>query len=120
MPQSLAAILVHVVFSTKNREPLIKPEIASELYPYLSTACQTANSPAILINGTVDHLHLLVKLGRKTAIADLVEEIKSSSSRWIKTKGPDYREFYWQAGYGAFSIGQSGVSALKRYIANQK
>jgi putative transposase len=120
MPQSLAAILVHVVFSTKNREPFIQPEIEAELFPYMATACQSANSPAILINGTMDHVHLLVKLGRKTAIADLVEEVKSSSSGWIKSKGANYQRFYWQAGYGAFSIGQSGVNALKKYIANQK
>jgi putative transposase len=120
MPQSHAAILVHIIFSTKNRQPLIQPEIESELYPYMSTICQSANSPAILINGTMDHLHLLVKLGRKTAIADLVEEIKSSSSGWIKKKGRQYEGFYWQSGYGAFSIGQSGVPSLKKYIANQK
>lgn len=120
MPQSLAAILVHLVFSTKNREPLIKPEIESELFPYMATTCQSENSPALIINGTMDHVHLLVLLGRKTSIADLVEEVKSSSSGWIKSKGADYRHFYWQAGYGAFSIGQSGVNALKAYIANQK
>src|SRR5438046_1998670 len=105
MPQSLAAVLVHIIFSTKNREPFIQLDVEPELYRYLATACQTAESPALLINGTADHLHLLVKLGRKTSIANLVEEIKSSSSRWIKTKGPSYKGFYWQSGYGAFSIG---------------
>jgi REP element-mobilizing transposase RayT len=120
MPQSLAAILVHVIFSTKNRERFIQPEIESELFPYMATSCQSVNSPALLINGTMDHVHLLVNLGRKTAIADLVEEVKSSSSGWIKSKGPGYKNFYWQAGYGAFSIGQSGVEALKEYIAKQK
>jgi putative transposase len=120
MPQSLAAILIHVIFSTKNREPLILPEIEPELFPYMATACQSANSSAILINGTTDHVHMLVNLGRKTAIADLVEEVKSSSSGWIKSKGPQFERFYWQNGYGAFSIGQSGENALKEYIANQK
>jgi putative transposase len=120
MPQSHAAILVHIIFSTKNREPLIQPEVEPELFPYLTTACRTADSPALIINGTMDHMHLLVKLGRKIAIADLVEAIKTSSSRWIKTKGPPYRDFHWQNGYGAFSVGQSGVPALKQYIANQK
>src|SRR5260370_41231780 len=84
MPQSLADILVHVVFSTKNREPFIRPEIEPELFPYMSTVCQSVNSPALIINGTMDHVHLMVNLGRKTAIADLVEEVKSSSSGWIK------------------------------------
>src|SRR6266481_6346792 len=85
MPQSLAAILVHVVFSTKNREPLIRPGIEPELFPYVSTVCQSVNSPALIINGTMDHVHLMVNLGRKTAIADLVEEVKSSTSGWIKS-----------------------------------
>ena len=120
MPQSLSAILVHIIFSTKNREPFIQPDIEPELFPYLATACKTADSPALIINGTMDHVHLLVKLGRKTSIADLVEEIKTSSSRWIKTKGGLYQKFYWQNGYGAFSIGQSGVVALKTYIVNRK
>jgi putative transposase len=120
MPQSLANVLVHIVFSTKNREPLIDPGIESELYPYLATACRTANSPALIINGTYDHIHLLVSLGRTTSVADLVESIKTNSSAWMKTKGPKYQAFYWQNGYGAFSIGQSGAPALKHYIANQK
>jgi putative transposase len=120
VPQSLAAILVHVIFSTKNREPFILPEIEQELFPYMATACQSVNSSALLINGTTDHVHMLVKLGRKTSIADLVEEVKSSSSGWIKSKGPQYQRFYWQAGYGAFSIAQFGVNALKEYISNQK
>src|SRR6185436_652196 len=97
-----------------------QPDVEPELYAYLATACKTADSPALLINGTADHIHLLVKLGRKTSIANLIEDIKSSSSRWIKTKGPRYKGFYWQAGYGAFSIGQSQVATVKRYIANQK
>jgi REP element-mobilizing transposase RayT len=120
MPQSHAAILVHLISSTKNREPLIRPEIESELFPYLAKSCQTASSPALLINGTMDHVHLLVKLGRRTSIADLVEEIKTSSSGWIKSKGVLYRNFYWQLGYGAFSIGQSGVADVLKYIADQK
>jgi putative transposase len=81
MPQSHAAILVHVIFSTKNREPFIQPDVEPELYPYLATACRSVKSNAILINGTADHIHLLVNLGRKTAIGDLIEEIKTSSSR---------------------------------------
>jgi REP element-mobilizing transposase RayT len=120
MPQSLASILVHLVFSTKNRHPWIRPEIEPELHAYLATICREMDSPALVINGTEDHVHLLLRLGRKTALADLVEEVKKRSSKWIKTKGPAYTAFYWQAGYGAFSIGESGVEALKCYIANQK
>lgn len=120
MPQSLASILVHVVFSTKHRQPLIKPEIEEELFKYMSAICREYESPAIAINGTEDHVHMLISLSRKMALSDLIEEVKKSSSKWIKTKGTAYRKFYWQNGYGAFSIGQSSVEKLKRYIAKQK
>jgi REP element-mobilizing transposase RayT len=77
-------------------------------------------SPSLAIDGTADHIHALFALSRVMKIADLVQEVKTESSKWIKTKGPEFRNFHWQAGYGAFSIGQSQVSTLKRYIARQK
>jgi putative transposase len=120
MPQSLAVVLIHLVFSTKNRQPWILPEIEPELHPYMATVFRSLDSPTLTINGTSNHVHVLFRLGRKIALAKVVEEIKTSSSKWIKTKGPDYQDFYWQNGYGAFSIGQSGVESLKKYIANQK
>ncbi len=120
MPQSLANILVHVIFSTKNRAPLIELEIEDELYPYLASICRGCKSPAHALGGTGDHVHITLTLGRTIAVADLLEEIKRSSSKWIKTKGSQYARFAWQNGYGAFSIGQSQLPALKRYIANQK
>ncbi len=120
MPQSLANILVHVIFSTKNRTPLIAPEIEGELYPYLASICHACKSPSHAVGGTADHVHIAMTLGRTISVADLLEEIKRSSSKWIKTKGPQYAPFAWQNGYGAFSIGQSQLPALKRYIANQK
>jgi putative transposase len=120
MPQSLSAILIHLVFSTKNCEPSITPKIESELYPYLATIFREYNSPAIAINGTANHVHVLFALSRTMTIAGLVEEAKKRSSKWMKTKGQEYRNFRWQAGYGAFSIGQSNVEALKRYITEQK
>src|SRR5713226_9056922 len=120
MPQSLASVLVHLVFSTKNRQPFISPEIEPQLHPYLATVFRTLDSPTLTINGTEDHVHVLFRLGRKISLAKLVEEIKTSSSKWIKTKATAYKDFHWQSGYGAFSIGQSGVEDLKKYIANQK
>ncbi len=120
MPQSLSSILIHLVFSTKNREPFITPAIESELHPYMATIFREHNSPSLIINGTKDHVHTLFALGRTITIADLVEEVKTGSSKWIKTKGRGFRNFHWQKGYGAFSIGQSNVAALKRYIRNQK
>jgi len=120
MPQSLASILVHVVFSTKHRQPLIKPEIEDELFKYMCGIFREYESPVISINGVEDHVHILTSLSRKIALSDLLEKVKKSSSKWIKTKGLAYQNFYWQNGFGAFSIGESGVAALKKYIADQK
>jgi REP element-mobilizing transposase RayT len=120
MPQSLANILVHVIFSTKNRARLILPDIEGELYPYLASICRVCDSPSHAIGGIEDHVHIALTLGRTITVAKLLAEIKASSSKWIKTKGPQYVEFAWQNGYGAFSIGQSQSPALKRYIARQK
>src|SRR5215204_489402 len=120
MPQSLSSILIHLIFSTKNREPFLTPEIDAELHPYLASIFKVMKSPALIIDGTSDHLHTLFSLSRVVTIADLVEEVKTQSSKWIKTKGRDFRNFHWQNGYGAFSIGQSEVPRLKRYIGRQK
>lgn len=120
MPQSLSNVVIHLVFSTKNRERLITPGLEAELYPYLATVLRTFKSPSLAINGTADHLHVLLTLARTIAIADLVEELKTDTSKWMKTKGRQFRNFHWQRGYGAFSVGQSQVPAVKRYIANQK
>ena len=120
MPQSLSSILIHLIFSTKNREPFLTPEIESELYPYMASIFNEMKSPALIINGTSDHVHTLFSLSRVVTIADLVEEVKTSSSKWIKTKGRRFRNFHWQSGYGAFSIGQSQVPTVKRYLRRQK
>src|SRR2546422_8229317 len=120
MPQSLSSILVHLVFSTKNREPFITPAIETELYPYMAKTLRELKSPSLAIDGASDHVHILFSLTRVITIANLVEEVKTSSSKWIKTKGREFRNFHWQRGYGAFSIGQSNLSQLKRYIRGQK
>ena len=112
--------MIHLVFSTKNREPFITPAIETELHPYLATIFRALKSPSLCIDGTVDHVHILFPLARVITIADLVEEVKTESSKWIKTKGLEFRNFHWQKGYGAFSIGQSNVETLKRYIRGQK
>ena len=120
MPQSLSSILIHLVFSTKHREPFITPSIETELHPYLATIFRALKSPSLCIDGTADHVHILFSLARGITIADLLEEIKTESSKWIKTKGPESRNFHWQKGCGAFSIGQSNVETLKGYIRGQK
>jgi len=120
MAQSLSSILIHLVFSTKNREPFIAPAIEMELQKYMASIFRALKSPSLAIDGATDHLHILFALGRVITIADLVEEVKTGSSKWIKTKGREFKNFHWQKGYGAFSIGQSNVATLKRYIHNQK
>lgn len=120
MPQSLASIPIHFIWSTRDRQPFINPEIETELYKYMASIFRANESPAITINGTENHVHSLAILSRKITVAKLVEEVKKSSSKWIKTKGSDYQDFYWQSGYAALGIGQSNIEALKRYIANQK
>lgn len=120
MPQSISSILIHLVFSTKHREPLIRPPVEGELHAYLAAIFRESDSPALTINGTENHIHAMFALARTRTVSDLVEEVKKRSSKWIKSKGAGYRNFQWQAGYGAFSIGQSNAEALKRYIATQK
>jgi putative transposase len=120
MPQSLSSILIHLIFSTKSREPFLTCEIDAELYPYMASIFKAMKSPALIINGTSDHIHTLFSLSRVVTIASLVEEVKTESSKWIKTKGKQFRNFHWQSGYGAFSIGQSQVPTVKRYITRQK
>jgi len=114
MPQSLSSILIHLVFSTKLRERLITPAIEPELQKYMAKVFRALNSPSLAIDGTEDHVHILFSLGRVIKIADLVEEVKTESSKWIKTKGREFKDFHWQRGYGAFSIGQSNIASLKR------
>jgi len=120
MPQSLANILLHLIFSTKNRAPFIHPEIEGELYPYLASICRASGSPSHVIGGTEDHVHIACSLSRTITVSKLLEEIKRSSSKWMKTKGAELASFAWQNGYGAFSIGQSQLAPVRAYIAGQK
>lgn len=120
MPQSLSSILIHLVFSTKNREPWIRNAVEAELQAYAPTVLKNAGCPVLAMNGTADHLHTLLHLSRVRSIADLVEELKTSTSKWIKTKGATFRGFHWQTGYAAFSVSQSNVSQVIEYIAEQK
>jgi REP element-mobilizing transposase RayT len=119
MGQSLVQNYIHIVFSTKYRQPLIHPPIEQELHAYLGGICNRLECQSIIVGGYTDHIHILCKLSKKNALMKLVEEVKSHSSKWIKTKGDDYRNFYWQDGYGAFSVNPSEVDVVINYIANQ-
>jgi REP element-mobilizing transposase RayT len=120
MPQSLSEILVHLVFSTKNREPFLRDSIEGELYAYGTTVLKNLDCPALAMNGTADHVHALIRLSRTKTVADVVEELKTSTSKWIKTKGPNFRGFHWQSGYGAFSVSPSNAAQVVDYIRQQK
>ena len=120
MAQSLSNILIHIIFSTKKRQPLILPEITQELYSYMAGIARAHESYVHEIGGIEDHVHLLVSLPRTLPLSLLVEDVKKGSSKWIKTKGNLYSHFAWQNGYGAFSIGQSGYEGLRKYIQTQK
>jgi len=122
MPQSLAKVIVHIVYSTKNREPWLRdPGLCTELYAYNATILKNdVDSPAILINGVGDHIHILCHLSRKFPIKDVIKASKTETSKWIKKKDPRLKQFQWQSGYGIFSVSESNVGQVKRYIANQE
>jgi putative transposase len=103
MPQSLSYLLIHIIFSTKDRAPLLSPELRSDLFAYLATVARNANCECYRVGGVADHVHLAIRLSRTTTIAALVEELKTSSSKWLKTQSPALANFAWQNGYGAFS-----------------
>ena len=120
MAQSLSQLYVHIVFSTKERYPFIQTDIESELYAYMEGAIKHMNGIPCLINGTVDHVHILATLPRTVTLAKYIEGIKRPSSQWIKTKGEMNQKFAWQNGYGVFSVSSSRRDSVKRYIAGQK
>jgi REP element-mobilizing transposase RayT len=120
MAQSLANVLLHLVFSTKNRQTWIDDLIEEELFKYVGGICRELRCPSHRIGGADDHIHIACSFSRTIAISKLLEEIKSSSSKWMKTKGDRYAGFSWQNGYGAFSIGQSQLADLCSYIATQR
>src|SRR5215207_1203359 len=119
MPQSLVKILVHIVFSTKDRIRIIPPEFEPQLFGFISGVMRNNGSKLIIAGGDMDHDHFLTSLGR-IDVSELIGDVKRESSSWIKKQDARFRDFYWQRGYGAFSIGQSQVPAVSRYIRDQK
>lgn len=117
MSQSLTKILVHIVFSTKDRKDLIPSDLEEELYRYIHGVIENVGGKLITGNGTANHSHLLTSLGKNSA-PELIGTVKRRTSAWMKRKG--VRGFYWQRGYGAFSIGQSQVADVVKYIRDQK
>ena len=120
MSQSLSQLYVHIVYHTKNNIPQIREQDEERLFAYMGAIIKDNQSIPIIINGVSDHVHILLILSKNVCMADIVEEIKKHSSRWIKTISPYYADFAWQGGYGGFSISQSIHKITKAYIARQK
>ena len=121
MPQSLTNVLVHVVFSTKERRALLQnPDLRTDMHSYLAGICANLKCPAIIVGGATDHVHLLFDQSRNATLADLVKEVKRSSSLWAKTKSPQWNLFQWQSGYSAFSVSQSQKNRVRVYIETQE
>ncbi|MGH8020109.1 MAG: IS200/IS605 family transposase [Opitutaceae bacterium] len=119
MPQSLSRLLIHLVFSTKNRERLLTTSIQEVLHPYLAGILGNIDCPSLRVGGVEDHVHLFFGLSRTRSMAEVVEILKTSSSKWIKTKGEALAHFHWQSGYGAFSVSQSDAETVAAYVRNQ-
>lgn len=121
MPQSLSAVYLHLVFSTKERHPFLHDfDLRSETHSYLGGVSKQLDCPPIIIGGMEDHVHILARHARTISQADWVKELKRVSSQWIKQREPSLRDFSWQAGYGIFSVSASNLETVERYIANQE
>jgi REP element-mobilizing transposase RayT len=119
MPQSLGLVLLHVVFSTKDRRPFLVEPVRGSMHAYLAGAIRAAGCHCDRVGGVDDHVHLAVRLSRTVAIAALVEDVKTASSRWVKSRYPDLGQFAWQRGYGVFSVRPRDLGALVAYIEGQ-
>ncbi len=117
MPQSLANILIHAIWSTKGRRPLISDDVRAGLHGYMAGVLKNLESPALIINSVTDHVHILCQLSKNVATCKLLEEVKKSSSKWMKEQG--VLDLAWQNGYGVFSVSQSNVGAVRKYIESQ-
>ncbi len=119
MQQSLAINLVHLIYSTKNREPLLTAEARSKLFAYQAGIFKQWNSPAVVIGGVEDHVHALFLLSKNHTLVKVIEEVKKSSSKWIKSESRAFEGFHWQSGYGAFSLSPPHVPQIRAYIEGQ-
>jgi putative transposase len=119
MPQSLSFLLTHVVFSTKDRESNLDASVRPGLHAYLATVARNMDCECYRVGGMADHVHLAIRMSRTISMANLIEELKTTSSKWLKSQSPRLVNFAWQRGYGAFSVGPSDLDALRQYIDNQ-
>ena len=120
MPQSLANVYIHLIFSTKDRKGCLCDQVRPDLHSYMATVLGNLECPVVLVNSVEDHVHVLFRLGRMATIAKAVEEVKKSSSKWLKTQSEQLAHFSWQSGYGAFSVSESIAPQVANYIKNQQ
>ena len=121
MPQSLSVVYLHLVFSTKDRRPLLRdPILRAEMHAWLAASSRKLGCPSILIGGVEDHVHILARHGRTISQADWVKELKRTSSLWIKERDRGASDFAWQAGYGVFSVSAANLEAVRDYVARQE
>jgi len=118
MSHTSGNILLHFIFSTEGRRPLIKPEFRDDLFAYLGGIVRQMNGTALIINGENDHVHMLIRLRPAHSAAEIARVVKANSSRWVREKHS--AAFSWQTGYGVFSVSESSVAAVTRYIAGQE
>ena len=121
MSQSLSKIWSHLIFSTKDRYPFLSDQdVREQLHAYMAAILRNNDCPTLVVGGVTDHVHALFVLSKNHSIAQIVYEVKRSSSKWIKTQSSEYKKFHWQSGYGAFSVSQSHVGQVQRYILRQE
>jgi len=121
MPQSLSVVYLHLVFSTKDRRPLLRDEnIRTQCHAYLGEVSKRLDCPSLLVGGVEDHVHMVARFGRTITQAEWVKELKRVSNQWLKEQGSDFADFEWQGGYADFSVSQSNLEQVKAYIARQK
>ncbi len=119
MPQSLTKLYAHLVFSTKNRQPFLCGDVQQRVHGYLATVIRSIDSPYVVVGGVADHVHILFDMGKMHAPVEFVERVKRESSKFIKALGPEYRDFYWQRGYGMFSVSPTHLEDAEAYVRNQ-
>ncbi len=121
MAHSQVQNYVHIIYSTKNRYPYLHDKsIRAETFAYLGGICKRRDTPPLIVGGVADHVHILCRLSQNYGAAAVVRDVKRASSKWLKRKDSSLESFYWQEGYGLFSVGPSQVDVLRRYIANQE
>lgn len=120
MPQSLSNLVIHVIFSTKNRERLLDASVRPNLFSYLATVARNADCECYRVGGVEDHVHLAIRLSRSISVSKLISTLKTASSQWLKIQAPELANFSWQSGYGVFSVSPSDLELLQSYIDRQE